>query len=277
MNKRIRREARSRTPIATESPYIIRTRIRTLAPIKGLALVFLPLLYMSETLETVLYRGHEIEIWSDYESCSFYYDDLESGADGQILFKPETRDSKGFGIDRAETFLEAALGKLSSRTIYNRLPDYAREEVKRKAKDYDETIAQHLDAYGIGDYAELIEGSEIEILETICGICKIDCYSFSVRGYCQGDYAELLLIDNGELSNFAEGSKQVAKYVEHVFFTGFCGFTAGNDSCGGYTETKGAIAEGKASIDVMLERERREHEKKTKAYVRNRVPLPSRK
>jgi len=233
-----------------------------------------------EPLNTEIYRGIDINTHIDYDSCDFMYDDLKLGYNGLIV-RHGGHIYESFGDDAAAKHIERFLDSIPTMSLYKRLPQETRAFMKMEAHRYDNTIKEYWDQCSYGDYIEAMEyasNDSIEQIELLCYACKIDTYMFTVRGYSQGDYAELLLIDDGSLGDFQAAKKQIPDFVEHVLFTGFYGYSVEKtgDSCDGYLEEEEAIQEAKRSIDYYLEQERIKHQEKTKAYIKNHVPILSR-
>ena len=233
-----------------------------------------------DTLSTETYRGIGIDLYSDYDSSEFYYSDLKAGYYG-LLVRDDGHQYESFGETQATGLIEKSLDCLDTMAIYRRMPPEAREAMKERAHQYEETIAEYWNGCGFRDYINALEYTDLNYLERIeafCNALKIDCHSFSVHGYSQGDYAELLLIDDETFPDFKAAKKHVPESVEHILFTGFISYTVEEtgDGCSGYESEEAAIEDAKECIDSHLEHLRLQKQGQTKAYIQNHVPISSR-
>lgn len=236
---------------------------------------------METPYNIVPYKGHAIELHNDNDT-EHAYRDLAAGADGLILVLEGGRDYNSFGYDRAYAYIQEKLSAAPVMDIYLKMPKETQAEMEARAKRYDSTIADYWRDCGVRDYLEALEYSYnergYERLTTLCAALNIATHEFTVRGYSQGDYAKLLLIDNGEFTDFEAGAKAHEDYVERAFFTGFIGYVVPsiNESCWQYSDEKTATEDAKAVIDAHIESEERKREQRTKVFIKHHVPLEKR-
>lgn len=133
-----------------------------------------------------------------------------------------------------------------------------------------------------------------ERLDALCSLYNaagIPAVCSSVRGYCQGDYVEVLAVatpefqkacGNGADYDWIGSLEQSVKLFGYWAFGDVYGYTIDelDDSCwgyyGDYPEYGGAIQAAKSAIDWHIENEQKERIKQVKTWIRNRVPLTHR-
>ena len=236
-----------------------------------------------KTLHTEQYKGYIINIVPDDDMSSIYYNDLSENANGDLLVCLKSRDVSGFGYDSAIDYLNNKLKKLSARQIYTRMSQDQKDIIKDNANNgYYNTYTGVYDYLESTTYADWTENyTELETLQILCDITKTQYCYYSVRGYCQGDYAEVVYIDNGNFADFYNTAQKQKKYIEACFYGGFISAEIQKDGehvewlCGHLEESE-AIDEAKSTIDKLYIDDLRKHEQHTKTMIKNRVPLLAR-
>lgn len=149
----------------------------------------------------------------------------------------------------------------------------------------------------MGEYAAGISnGSDLTAFLAQCwtwaGSVALDT---STTGYCQGDYADLLLVATPEwlaltgvrLENALGQLENAAELYGNWCWGNVYGYTVTDpdggeiiDSCWGFYgddhETSGLLEDARSAIDCDIRSRRRTHLTKLKTYIRNSVPLQAR-
>ena len=226
-----------------------------------------------ETLHTENYKGYTINIVPDDDMS-----DLSENVTGDLLVCLKSRDVSGFGYDSAIEYLNNKLKKLSAKQVYARM----NTEIKEYIKDTIKYSSSYTGVYDYLDYTSYADWTddytELQVLQILCDITKTQYCHYSVHGYCQSDYAEVVYIDNGNFADFYNTAQKQKEYIEACFYGGFISAEIQKDGehvewlCGHLEESE-AIDEAKSTIDKLYIDDLRKHEQHTKTMIKNRVPI----
>ncbi len=173
---------------------------------------------------------------------------------------------------------------------------------KRSIYDLVREVRQHSTDLLAGIHWELTDAindlDDSERLEALCSLYNalgIPAVVKAVRGYCQGDYAEVLAVATPEFQaecGCAEGYNWFARLNGSIKLFGDCAFgnvygykivspSGETDSLfgfyGDYDAEYGALPEARAAVDNAIKWDRKQHCQQLKTWIRNHVPLTHRK
>lgn len=250
---------------------------------------------MSE--KTITYRGFDIEIIHDDMPCNPFTDwdgdpDLYVYYDGCIYAYIDSI------AEQRPTLYTPMLTKkqiLDNSEDLKRLFGYATDVSWLELFRVENWIDDRIDAVErVNDgLQELLDGeydsNKLEMLFLLYNIAEIDAYLGTSNGYCQGDWAIVLIVAT------PEWKKQVGipgEYTEEMFEAtlnlysawawGDCygyriEFPDDEDSCWGFYgtdhEKSGLLEYAKNAIDCHIEYERKQHFARIKKLIKAHVPL----
>lgn len=172
-------------------------------------------------------------------------------------------------------------------------------EITSKSSIYDlvRTVRQHSTDILAGIHWELTDAvdnlNDSDRLEALCDLYNaigIPAVCKAVRGYSQGDYAEVLAVATPEFQetcgNVADWHKTLEgsiKLFQDWAFGNVWGYevTAPDgetESCRGFYGDYDDVAlpEARSMVDVMIQHDRKDHIERLKAWIKNHVPLSHR-
>jgi len=209
-------------------------------------------------------------------------------------------DITGHGLDRTPPTLTreqtkangAAIAReLDARSLLDAIEQYAPYRLATYA------TATEAVNHAISEYADGIgNGSDLTAFLAKCWRWA-ECVALDTcsTGYSQGDYVDLLLVATPEwLQATGVGPGDTLEQLQHAaeLYGHWCwgnvygyqvvdpeGVEIEDGSCWGYygdPEDSGLLDDARAAVDYAIAQKRREHLKKVRAYIKNRVPLHAR-
>lgn len=247
-----------------------------------------------DTIETIEHRGYQIHIHPDLDPQN-----PQTDWDGEppMLEIGDRGYASEYGVSKTPPALTRDQIKANARDIAAELGETTLlKAVRAYAYHYLDEYATATDAINdaIGEYASsLVNGADITAFLCQCWAwAGCDALDTSIYGFCQGDYADVLVVATSEWlamtgapadSVMAQLDGAADIYRAYAFGDVY-GYTItdaeGNetdDSCWGfYTsdhETSGLLEDARATIDCNIKYRRRARLSQVRQYIYNRVPL----
>jgi hypothetical protein len=225
----------------------------------------------NNTIESIDYKGHTINIENDDDSSEIFWDDIKNGADGSIFYiygnrDYNTSDSKTI-VERIEKELADKKSDITDYCYYYVLSKEERKEIKEYNYNYG------YEYYSIEEMADIIGTDKEELLMRIMDKLHIKYDWYESRGYCQGDYLKVLLVEDNRFIHNRD-------YVNACLWGGFVGYEIEgeycDDSCWGFDNGDYAIEEAKSVIDYAIDKQNKKRASKLKELIKNNVDIETR-
>jgi hypothetical protein len=250
-----------------------------------------------EAIHTEEYRGYKIEIYADADARNPWKE--WDGNPPIAVYSDRSIDEYGteygnanevpnLNREQIKANLPAILNLTGAKTVRGLL----RESNISLLDYYPGSIADAINE-AITEFVENQGNSDrLESLETLFNIAGIPALLKSIRGYSQGDYAEVLAIATPKFREAMgnpedywkdRGLRDSIQLFADWAYGNVSGFVvedaAGNPVesvwgfYGDYDAEYGSLSEAKTAVDSHLEQLRKDHQRDVKTWIRNRVPL----
>lgn len=221
------------------------------------------------------YKGFTITIESDDDISNMFWEDMRTGADGSIVYVYGNRDMYESDDDAVLARIQNEFDKkgikknIEEYCYYHILSEELRDTLKSSYYEVGDGLNEMVN-YLDEDYIE----DSIDLLLLILQKLHIKHDWYESRGYSQGDYLKVLLVEK-------DGFMHNREYIDACLWGGFISYRIENeqtelDGSSGYVIEEEAINDAKEEIDFYLEKQKEKKQAKLKKLIVNKVPLSKR-
>lgn len=233
----------------------------------------------TEIMETIMYRGHEIEI-TQFENAENPFKNWD-GEPGIIVETFRNRNENH--LSEGEQEIRSEISDIILAAI-TQAPDNGKEAIKTKIEEI--TGYEQWEEYTEDFISEAVKDSDIETLSNLCDYFKITYFSGISKGYSQGDWAAVFLYYTKEkIEEIGIQAEHIQQALESSFK--LFGYWMWGDvyeyyipsvgSCLGYYgsnhEESGLLEQAESAIDYYEEKKLKDKFKLLKTKIKARTPL----
>lgn len=237
-----------------------------------------------ETVNTIEYRGFQINVHQDYSPCN-PWNDWDCEPPMIVLHGGRRADFTEYGLDLSvptltKEQLKSSLPALKKALgITGRILPFCQEYAVSQRYNYAGAVDLFNDAIS-GYFEQQSSSDKLELLADLYQAIGVPALCTSVHGSCQGDYSEVLIVATPEWvktvgiapEHIDQSLKQSAKLYGQYAFGEVYGYSVeGIDDAGcwgfyGYEEEEsGLLDDARSAIDYHIEALHRAHKQGARA------------